>query len=242
MSESEKSWLRNFRTAIEKLQSPQTPPELREKYTAYILAKAPFVLELARQSRQAARDIMSASKSVEEMVSGYEKYTHHQIELEEIDLRPLVEVTVDATIKEYNGEVEVVLAPQSAVGLANPTVVRQIIANLLSNALEAMHGQKHPKIIEIAITPRDEPSLAVEISITDNGEGISSKNIKRIFERGFSTRIHKAGGLGLHWCANAARAIGGTLVAQSRGARNGSTFTLTLAVSESTAQTHREAA
>jgi len=49
-----------------------------------------------------------------------------------------------------------------------------------------------------------------------------------VFQRGFSTREHKSGGLGLHWCANSMTAMGGTLRLESEGRGMGAVAILTL--------------
>jgi len=68
---------------------------------------------------------------------------------------------------------------------------------------------------------------AVQFSVVDDGIGIPAGNLKRIFERGFTTR--KGGhGLGLHSGALAARQLGGSLTCQSEGAGKGAIFTLEL--------------
>jgi signal transduction histidine kinase len=64
--------------------------------------------------------------------------------------------------------------------------------------------------------------------VTDTGEGIAADRIKAIFERGRSTRIYRTGGLGLHWCANALKAQGGAIAAQSDGPGKGATILITL--------------
>jgi signal transduction histidine kinase len=67
----------------------------------------------------------------------------------------------------------------------------------------------------------------VKISVMDNGIGIPSENLSRIFNHGFTTK--KDGhGFGLHSGALAAKELGGTLIAQSDGPGCGANFTLEL--------------
>jgi signal transduction histidine kinase len=68
---------------------------------------------------------------------------------------------------------------------------------------------------------------AVEISIIDNGVGIAAENLVRIFNHGFTTRA-TGHGFALHGGANAAKELGGSLVARSEGRGTGATFTLKL--------------
>jgi signal transduction histidine kinase len=69
---------------------------------------------------------------------------------------------------------------------------------------------------------------ALILRIKDNGEGIEAATLKTLFDRGFSTRPHKSGGIGLHWCANAIRIMGGSLTIESGGKGQGATAVLVL--------------
>jgi signal transduction histidine kinase len=63
------------------------------------------------------------------------------------------------------------------------------------------------------------------VQVRDNGMGIAPELLTKIFQHGFTTR--KDGhGFGLHSCAIAARALGGSLVVHSDGPKQGATFTL----------------
>ena len=65
-----------------------------------------------------------------------------------------------------------------------------VIENLIRNALDAMDGKG-----KISLQIRDEITQTV-IDITDTGKGISPKNVKRVFNPGFSTK-KRGWGLGL---------------------------------------------
>jgi len=67
----------------------------------------------------------------------------------------------------------------------------------------------------------------IMISVTDNGIGIPTENLARLFNHGFTTR--KDGhGFGLHGSSLAAKEMGGSLTAHSDGPGTGATFTLRL--------------
>ena len=67
----------------------------------------------------------------------------------------------------------------------------------------------------------------MQIEVADNGIGIPSENMTRIFQYGFSTRKN-GHGFGLHNSALAARDLGGSLVARSEGRQCGASFLLEL--------------
>lgn len=103
--------------------------------------------------------------------------------------------------------------------------VLQILVNLLGNAKYAVSQSPGDKKLTVRVT-RDENDT-IQISIIDNGIGIASENITRIFQYGFTTK--KDGhGFGLHSGALAARELGGRLTAHSAGLGHGATFTLDL--------------
>ncbi|MGA2750877.1 MAG: PAS domain-containing sensor histidine kinase [Verrucomicrobiota bacterium] len=104
--------------------------------------------------------------------------------------------------------------------------VLQVLVNLIRNAKYALDdcGQAEKRLI-LRVGPGE--GATVRFSVVDNGIGIPAGNLKRIFERGFTTR--KGGhGLGLHSGALAARQLGGSLTCQSEGAGKGAIFTLEL--------------
>jgi PAS domain S-box-containing protein len=103
--------------------------------------------------------------------------------------------------------------------------VLQILVNLIRNAKYACDESGRPdKCITIRVNA-DERS--VRIAVIDNGVGISSDIMSRLFRHGFTTR--KSGhGFGLHSGALAAKELGGSLTAHSDGLGCGATFTLEL--------------
>lgn len=228
VTESEKSWLRSVKAALARMDEPNIETEIREKCAALIISKAPHALDFAQRVRASARQIMSASKAVEEMVSGYEKYSRHRLESEPIEVRSLIDGLARTQLGESGAALTWEVCGGPVVVSASAAVLRQIVANILNNAVEAVSNTCGEKILKIEIKAPELNAGAVAIAFIDNGEGISARNLKRIFERGFSTRGHRAGGLGLHWCANAARTLGGQLSARSGGVRKGATFILEL--------------
>ncbi len=122
---------------------------------------------------------------------------------------------------------EFVAAPKV---IAEKAKALQILVNLIRNAKYACDDGPQP---EKLITVRIDPSTAgvVRLIVQDNGIGIPSENLTRIFGHGFTTR--KTGhGFGLHSSANAAREMRGTLTVESAGTGKGATFILELPVAD----------
>jgi len=104
--------------------------------------------------------------------------------------------------------------------------VVQILVNLMSNAKYALAGSTaEPRRLTLGVHLNGDNRL--HISVADNGIGIASENLARIFSFGFTTR-NDGHGFGLHGGALAAREMGGVLQAASEGLGKGATFTLEL--------------
>lgn len=99
-----------------------------------------------------------------------------------------------------------------------------ILINLISNAKYAMSDlSDRPREMTLGVKVVDDTML--QVSVKDEGEGISAENMTRIFAHGFTTR-KEGHGFGLHSCALAAIEMNGYLTAHSDGPGKGALFTL----------------
>jgi PAS domain S-box-containing protein len=108
---------------------------------------------------------------------------------------------------------------------ADPLRLERILLNLVSNALKYSTGEVRLR------AHADGARLMVEVA--DEGRGISSEDLPRIFERFYrspaAARIEGLG-LGLYVARTLAEAHGGSLDAVSEGPGRGATFTLALPI------------
>ena len=84
--------------------------------------------------------------------------------------------------------------------------LRECIINLIQNAIEACPVSDG----EIAVSGK-ETGASIEISVSDNGCGISEGDKKRIFKPFFTTKKHGSG-IGLYSCRRFAENSGGKLI------------------------------
>ncbi len=102
----------------------------------------------------------------------------------------------------------------------------QIIINLIKNSVDSLREKKGKKK-KLIITTQTNDGAHFLIKVTDNGIGIASDNLNKIFTYGFTTK--KTGhGFGLYASINAAKEMNGTLSVESKGLGKGVTFTLVL--------------
>ncbi|MBW1900997.1 MAG: sensor histidine kinase [Deltaproteobacteria bacterium] len=106
--------------------------------------------------------------------------------------------------------------------------IQQILVNLLNNAIDATIARHGSSGGEILIESGPAENGHVEIKIRDNGSGISSENLKKIFTPFFTTKpVGKGTGLGLSVCYGIIDKMGGSMTVDSRE-NIGTTFTIRL--------------
>jgi two-component system sensor histidine kinase BaeS len=114
--------------------------------------------------------------------------------------------------------------------LGDPDRIAQVIANLLDNALKHTPREGH---VHVTVTSA---SGHILLRVEDDGAGVPTDELEKIFERFYRADPSRAGtpgsgsGLGLTIARAIVRAHGGTLTATSAGHGQGATFTVTLPV------------
>lgn len=119
--------------------------------------------------------------------------------LQPVDLERVIEATLrllERKIAQAGVQVSLELAPLPTIE-AHPTLVGQVLVNLLQNALLAM-----PTGGSLCIGLRQPDPQQVELSVQDSGPGVDPALRERIFEPFFTTREPGSGtglGLSLSW-------------------------------------------
>lgn len=155
-------------------------------------------------------------------------HLHH----ESVDAVDLVEGVMRSASVRKPAEIELAIeTPPNSVSLdADPERLRQVVANLIDNAIKYSPGGGKVSLRVFA----NGASGVIEVS--DQGLGIPAHEQKRIFEKFYRldpsmTRGIGGSGLGLYISRELVQQMGGRLSVASRyGA--GSTFTVTLALSQ----------
>jgi signal transduction histidine kinase len=101
----------------------------------------------------------------------------------------------------------------------------QILVNLIRNGKQACESSLSP--VKTLTVRAANGGDRVRIAVIDNGIGIASDNLNRIFSHGFTTK-KEGHGFGLHHSAAVAKEMGGALLVESAGEGKGATFILEL--------------
>lgn len=186
--------------------------------------------ELSERQQQAVENIARASNHLLDLINDVLDIS--KIEAGKIEVSPeatdVVELLTDtltsirpqAKEKQLELRVEV---PDSVPLVTDPARVRQILLNLVSNAVKFTDDG----FVRVRVEEADQQ---VRISVTDTGPGIAPEHQERIFEEfeQVPTAVSRGGtGLGLPISKRLADLLGGTLEMES-GPGEGSTFTLVL--------------
>ena len=141
-----------------------------------------------------------------------------------IDMTEIVEDVI-AMVKhlgQYRSHKIVFIPSQDTIAWASPQEMKQVILNLLTNALDSLGVQQADGFVEIRL---EGDSSWLRLSIEDNGCGMTDEVMEHLFEPFFTRRRDGRGtGLGLPITSRIIADHGGRIQPFSRGPDQGSRF------------------
>lgn len=184
----------------------------------------------AKAQAQIVDDILDVSR----IITGNLYIDLHPIEVAPVVQNAINVVRPTAEAKGIRIETQIENIPAMISGDANR--LQQVIWNLLLNAVKFTNNGGR---VIVKIT---QANAAVEIGVTDTGQGISREFMPYVFDRfsqadSTTTRHHGGLGLGLAIARHLVEIHGGTIRAASRGEGQGATFTITLPLLDSKVET-----
>jgi signal transduction histidine kinase len=101
-----------------------------------------------------------------------------------------ITVLYKAKFKESAIKLETQIIPSDLSIKADLELIEQVLINLIQNAMDAMQEISNPKLV---IKAGKNEAGQVQISIIDNGKGISNDILEQIFLPFYSTKTNKSG-------------------------------------------------
>jgi len=155
-----------------------------------------------------------------------------ELDIEETSLADLFGEIVDVArpaAKKSGNEIRCTIAPNLGAALCDASKLRNIVGQLLDNAVKFTHNGKVEFVAERQL---DGPSDDLVIHIIDTGIGIASDQITRLFEKftvvdDSSTSKYGGTGLGLALSQKLCKLMGGEIFVESELGK-GSRFTIRL--------------
>jgi signal transduction histidine kinase len=166
----------------------------------------------------AANDAVSVLRTLSQGATPKVTYSNEPIELNDLASRALGMARPRARSKEI--ELGLRESPDQVKVRADPLLLREVITNLVNNAIDAAPQRGH---VELS-TGRRSNGLPY-FSVSDDGPGVSDENRHHLFEPHFTTK-ETGTGLGLFMSYGIIREHQGDLLYE--GSRRGAVFTFTL--------------
>jgi signal transduction histidine kinase/CheY-like chemotaxis protein len=177
--------------------------------------RATVIRREAERCRRIVRDLLTFSRST-------------SVSQGEVDLNRLVSdvlATQAERLREAGVEVDTRLSAAGPVALGDAHRLEQLLVNLLTNAVDALHARPVPRRVVVG-THVDAEGLRLFVS--DNGAGIAPEHLGRIFEPFFTTKpVGQGTGLGLALCYGIVREHNGRIEALNNR-DSGACFRVTL--------------
>ena len=211
------------------LNDPDCPAEKKEKFIQYIDASFGHVKQVHKDAGEDMKMVTSQARQVEGILADQEKFAKAAPFKETLVVEEVVSEATHVIPKEPKSEILVSIEE----GLdkfrvrAHRIGLLQVLGNLVLNAYESI--ERENKVLgQISLTASEDvvnDKQMVRLTVRDNGSGFDEDTGQRIFQRGFSSKDKgTTTGLGLHWCANAVRGMGGSIFAESPGTGQGAEF------------------
>jgi nitrogen fixation/metabolism regulation signal transduction histidine kinase len=191
------AWSEVARRLAHEIKNPLTPIQLsaerlRHKYLRTMNPGESDTLD------RLTTTIIQQVETMKGMVNTFSEYARSpRIEQEPVNLTRIIESTVDLfRSDEQRVRIETDLASDVPTLHADPNRLRQLLNNLISNAIEAQ-GDREESLVRISTRLISEAQgTSVELRVADRGNGISTEMLSQIFEP-YVTSKPKGTGLGL---------------------------------------------
>ena len=169
--------------------------------------------DLVRHANLISRSAQEASRIIRQLL---QLSKPDQFQAVPVDLGTVVEeslLMLKFQLREQQCELLVNRAVGPLAARADAAQIKQVIINLVLNALDAVAGRPRPTI-EVSLS---QSSDGLTLTVADNGAGIPPENLGRIFDPFFTTKPPDRGtGLGLSICQSIVRQHGGEITVESQ--------------------------
>jgi nitrogen fixation/metabolism regulation signal transduction histidine kinase len=247
-AQREAAWGEVARRLAHEIKNPLTPIRLSAERMRHKLLPAMTDPKDAQMLERGTETIVQQVETMKEMVNAFSEYARApRLEMTRVELNRLVTEVSDlyraqGAIRGVRLKVD--LDPALETVVADPGRLRQLLNNLLTNAVEALEGQSDGSI---SVTTRRElrgETAVARLTIADNGPGFQRELIGQVFDPYVTTKV-KGTGLGLAIVRKIVEEHGGQIEADNRaegGAQVRIDFRLddTVAGQDATARTRTE--
>ena len=218
------AWGEVARRLAHEIKNPLTPIQLSAerlqlKLSAKLQAGDSDILQ------RSTRTIVQQVEAMKEMVDDFSEYAKtSKKQTVNIDLYSLVQEVLGLYALKYDVVIQAEQDKNRLCINGDPVSIRQVLHNLLKNALEATEGNGHIEVDMHRMQKNN--SDFIEIGFFDDGPGINEEQIEQIFEPYVTTKT-KGTGLGLAIVKKIIEEHGGAIWVDTKR-KNGAGFIINL--------------
>lgn len=194
------------------------------KLVQYLIDLTAVMEQERTENQEEVSRLRETARHISDIIAAQQSYANRSDFRHEVNLNQVVNELLTINQELIRAlEVQVELdVPELPELMLNKSKLTQVLVNLIRNSIQAMQAQPSDnRKLKLACQVVNENDL--EIEVTDSGIGFDQEIQSKLFTHGFTTKS-TGNGLGLHYCANAIREIGGHIAAQSPGPGLGATF------------------
>jgi signal transduction histidine kinase len=176
----------------------------------YLIRLTPDPIQALRYLNDAEQELARVAEIAKQTLRFYRE-PNHPIDTEVASVLRSVLVLYNSRLASANIAVQVDVEDPSATVLSSPGELRQVIANIVGNAIDAMRrgGRLRIRISSAGVPAR------VRLTIADTGSGIPTSLLPAIFEPFVTTKGETGTGLGLWVTGEIIRRNGWTIRVRS---------------------------
>ncbi|NNE66395.1 MAG: HAMP domain-containing protein [Pyrinomonadaceae bacterium] len=206
------AWQEVARRMAHEIKNPLTPIQLSaERIAKKFAGSGNGVSE--KVVSEGTETILNEVASLKSMVDEFSRFARlPDPEMSELDLDEVIRQSVSLyEDREFSAAIEMRLDPNVPVIMADREQLKRVFVNLIDNAIESFRVEDDRNLVVVS-TELDEAKQIVRIKISDNGAGIASEHLARLFQPYFSTK-GRGTGLGLAIVQRIVREHKGTIQA-----------------------------
>ncbi|MDP2037457.1 MAG: ATP-binding protein, partial [Ignavibacteria bacterium] len=218
--EREEAWREMAKQVAHEIKNPLTPMKLsvQQLITAYD-DKSPKFNSIFEK---VTATIISQIETLKNIASEFSNFARMpRANLEKLNIVPVITEVINLYSEQKN-TLEFTYTEKEINVVADSDHLKRTLVNLIRNALQASASKIE---INAAITEG-----FCSINVSDNGKGIDSENIPRIFEENYTTKISGMG-LGLSMAKKYIESLNGKITVEKTNS-NGTTFVIMIPLAQ----------
>lgn len=185
------AWAEVARRLAHEIKNPLTPIQLSAERLQFKL-KDKLEAQDAEMLNRSTDTIVNQVQAMKNMVNEFSEYARTPaVQMVKLDLNALIQ-DVSRLYNASSVKLQLNLHTSLPEVLADPTMLRQVLHNLLQNAQDAMVQIANPEITILT----DHDGERVKLSVSDNGSGFPPEVMVKAFDPYVTTKAHGTG-LGL---------------------------------------------